>query len=729
MADEGSSGTGFKREVFSSYTKTELIDHIQQQSEALERYEARFRDVVRAYKGILKEKEALETTLQALSASRLTPTKDRLRETSRLTPTHERSHDPSDRSRDVTESEGEKSETESGAQESAALEENDSESQVEGVADQVTKLMQSLSVLTEEKSKMESSFQQDKKRLLSELESMAAQHSSEKDQLLDKMETLQQRLEESVSRQTEGERERKREETEHGEMVRELQLYLNKERERSDKLENKLKDANIQIQTLHRQDRTKEYQEKIQSLSEELEDVRGRLLESEKQAAQPQPLLIRLQEDIKAMKVEHELSLSEEQKRASDAELKLQQQAKLEEDRVASLEAKLNVHANNELMEQLGQLQDKVSKLRQLLKVATLKILEERSSLPANLEDMSVAEYSELLSREPQRMREEMTELRQEFDSYKQKAQLVLKTKNNKEHESNKEFYELQEKYETTLETVERLEREKEKAKEEHSLALQKLRANLRQQAEKHSQEMLQAELEHKQKLQELQQHIQSTRERTRCLLEEKEKELSTLRKSLGTERGVAGGGVMLSRSTSHNSSSSNEENERLREDLSLTKREERNSIRVGGVRGGALFSSNIVQELTEQSFPVNNDVQLYLHHQEKERITEELLSLRSRKLELEDSMRDLTEREQRHLEQNMLLKEEIRKLERDRSRETENLEYLKNVIFHYMCSDSGQEQLIVPIATILHFTPNEIRTVKRRLSGRPWLLNYPYNK
>ena len=37
-------------------------------------------------------------------------------------------------------------------------------------------------------------------------------------------------------------------------------------------------------------------------------------------------------------------------------------------------------------MEQLGQFQDKVSKLRQLLKVATLKILEERSALPANLE-------------------------------------------------------------------------------------------------------------------------------------------------------------------------------------------------------------------------------------------------------------------------------------------------------------------------------------------------------
>ena len=33
-------------------------------------------DVVRAYKGVIKEKEALETSLQALSASRSTPSRD-----------------------------------------------------------------------------------------------------------------------------------------------------------------------------------------------------------------------------------------------------------------------------------------------------------------------------------------------------------------------------------------------------------------------------------------------------------------------------------------------------------------------------------------------------------------------------------------------------------------------------------------------------------------------------
>jgi hypothetical protein len=66
--------------------------------------------------------------------------------------------------------------------------------------------------------------------------------------------------------------------------------------------------------------------------------------------------------------------------------------------------------------------------------------------------------------------------------------------------------------------------------------------------------------------------------------------------------------------------------------------------------------------------------------------------------------------REQRHMEQSAMLKEEIRKLERDRSRETENLEYLKNVVVHYMSADSaGRDQLLMPLATILHLSPEEV--------------------
>ena len=49
--------------------------------------------------------------------------------------------------------------------------------------------------------------------------------------------------------------------------------------------------------------RTKEYEEKVQSLSKELENVGLRLEASEKQSREPPPLLLRLQEDMKAMKV------------------------------------------------------------------------------------------------------------------------------------------------------------------------------------------------------------------------------------------------------------------------------------------------------------------------------------------------------------------------------------------------------------------------------------------
>ena len=63
-------------------------------------------------------------------------------------------------------------------------------------------------------------------------------------------------------------------------------------------------------------------------------------------------------------------------------------------------------------------------------------------------------------------------------------------------------------------------------------------------------------------------------------------------------------------------------------------------------------------------------------------------------------------------MEQNTMLKEEIRKLERGRSRETENLEYLKNVVVHYMSADSaGRDQLLMPLATVLHLSPEEVGT------------------
>ena len=49
--------------------RRELLEVIAQQKEQLSRYETRLKDVVRAYKGLAKEKETLETSLAAITAA------------------------------------------------------------------------------------------------------------------------------------------------------------------------------------------------------------------------------------------------------------------------------------------------------------------------------------------------------------------------------------------------------------------------------------------------------------------------------------------------------------------------------------------------------------------------------------------------------------------------------------------------------------------------------------
>lgn len=49
--------------------RKELLDTIEAQKKQLVQYQTRFKDVVRAYKSLLKEKEALESSLKVLSVT------------------------------------------------------------------------------------------------------------------------------------------------------------------------------------------------------------------------------------------------------------------------------------------------------------------------------------------------------------------------------------------------------------------------------------------------------------------------------------------------------------------------------------------------------------------------------------------------------------------------------------------------------------------------------------
>eukprot|EP00040_Diaphanoeca_grandis_P013324 m.67378 g.67378 ORF g.67378 m.67378 type:complete len:790 (+) comp23803_c0_seq1:288-2657(+) len=79
---------------------------------------------------------------------------------------------------------------------------------------------------------------------------------------------------------------------------------------------------------------------------------------------------------------------------------------------------------------------------------------------------------------------------------------------------------------------------------------------------------------------------------------------------------------------------------------------------------------------------------------------------------EMQLAMTSGLEREQLLDEQVRELKEEIRRLERNAKREGANLEYLKNVVVRYMSYQVGRDQTLVAIATILQFSPNELEAI-----------------
>ncbi|GAM23037.1 hypothetical protein SAMD00019534_062120 [Acytostelium subglobosum LB1] len=81
---------------------------------------------------------------------------------------------------------------------------------------------------------------------------------------------------------------------------------------------------------------------------------------------------------------------------------------------------------------------------------------------------------------------------------------------------------------------------------------------------------------------------------------------------------------------------------------------------------------------------------------------------------------------EQKHFEQEKLLKEEIRKLERSSSREGSNLEYVKNILVKFL--EKEDESLIPVLSTLMQFTPEELNKVMdARKSSSLWNITSSY--
>jgi chromosome segregation ATPase len=217
------------------------------------------------------------------------------------------------------------------------------------------------------------------------------------------------------------------------------------------------------------------------------------------------------------------------------------------------------------------------------------------------------------------------------------------------------------------------------------------------------------AEMHYQERLAELQLSVQNARERTKALLADKEAELTEMRSRL------------LRRSTSYIEDI--EPELRSPDDQSPMKVMSYAQLLKEATKTGPWQSRQgdtdaaIRQLLSLPSLGSKAEVALLHYAEQQSKREAEMKVMRQERLELEHSLREAREKGERQADQLALLKEEIRKLERDRSRETANLEYLKNIVYRFMRSSSGSpgfHQMVSAIATILRFSPKEVENVKK---------------
>ncbi|KAG0722612.1 GRIP and coiled-coil domain-containing protein 1 [Chionoecetes opilio] len=134
-------------------SKRELLATVEKQKDHIAKYEAKLKDVVRAYKGLLKEKEALEATLSALAEKPSAPPGN---------------DDPPGRQTPGAEGQGEAAATDS----KDGSTEGPSPEDPEDLRKKVAALTSALNTVSSEKKRVETSFQNDKKRLLAEKEKL-----------------------------------------------------------------------------------------------------------------------------------------------------------------------------------------------------------------------------------------------------------------------------------------------------------------------------------------------------------------------------------------------------------------------------------------------------------------------------------------------------------------------------------------------------------------------------
>lgn len=339
-------------------SKKDLIDTIETQKKQLIQYQTRFKDVVQAYKGLLKEKEALEASLKVLTVSQEIDLHKGLSTGGSSGPAEcpmisefaddhcsHHSEDNLDTAASIDTTISVSSSTTSGdpvedqsshreghnllqQQEQASLLDYsvhyssgtapgrtvvELDHRVIQLKSQLATLTTSLTTVTQEKSRMEASFQADKRKMKQELDEARKKMEEAVKQHHTDLQALQEQLVESRARVITQQHEREQEQSDHAHMLRELQKLLQEERSLRQDVELKLEDAReTLVETMQAADRGLDYEEQLKEVAQECEALRTCLEASDVERNKPNQRVMELEKVIADLKAHFNHQLQQE---------------------------------------------------------------------------------------------------------------------------------------------------------------------------------------------------------------------------------------------------------------------------------------------------------------------------------------------------------------------------------------------------------------------------------
>ncbi|XP_071501673.1 GRIP and coiled-coil domain-containing protein 1-like [Diadema antillarum] len=724
-------------------SRKELLETVEKQKEDLDRYKGRLRDLAVAYRSLVKEKEALEASVKALST------------VSRQAPDAER-----------TEGAGE------GDAESKGDEEREAKGDVTSgeaaqLRQQIATLTLSLATVTEQKSKMEANFQDDKKKMRQDQQEAQQKLKDERDNLQQNAETLTQHLAEARAKLRAQQQELEAEQLNHAAMMRELQALVSRERAEKERQENKVFDLEDIIMRLRAApDKSSEYEGHIERLSKELGVVRNQLLSAEEAARKPPPLLLRLQEEMAEMKAQHRMQIELEQQKARETEERLKKTRAVEEQRVADLESKLSelsetvgsydrgrqqdqtaiqrlkerimqldlentalaraANKSSAMIEEeettysdlsVAEIKERITKLKGLLKLASQK-----AEKPVDIDDVCSVDDETSRDGDPNHSpcQQELRQLKEEFEAYKTRAQNVLKNRTVRDSSNNKEIEQLQTQLAEMRERVSVLRQQLDEEEAAHQRSVEDFQERVAKMKEKHKGSLAQAENDYKLKAADLDQQIQKLRERTVALLADKDLVIDDLKRQLGAKQPGA------TPAPTHQVTSQRHLRKSKSHDLGATSADDVQSVTSEDYLSSE--ADETVSQLVATPATPGASGSSFLHFAEEQARKEvELTTVKRQKQQLESALRQLQDKHatavQTYEEQVEELREEVDRWQRNRSREGTNMEYLKNVVLSYLNTDSysTKRQMFNAIAAILQFTRKEKESLLKKHSASWW--------